>query len=140
MVASIACLVRPGHPGCRGGLLSWRAGGSKRSCQSVWDLDSAVGGFDGGACEHARLQAEFTGGLAAQGVIADAQQAGSLIDPERRHLATLTQMRLQALMAAAFTAANSYMQAKMSNSNKPHPFRSIPERVVAALINRTRLD
>jgi hypothetical protein len=49
-------------------------------------------------------------------------------------------MRLQALMAAAFTASNSYMQAKMSRSNKPHPFRSIPERVVAAHINRTRLD
>jgi hypothetical protein len=55
-------------------------------------------------------------------------------------LRPITQMRLQALMAAAFTAANSYMQAKMSHSNKPHPFRSVPERVVPAHINRTRLD
>jgi hypothetical protein len=34
------------------------------------DLDSDVGGFDGGGREHARLQAEFIGGLAAQGVVA----------------------------------------------------------------------
>src|SRR5258707_12441427 len=30
---------------------------------------------------------------AAQGVISDPQQAGSLLHPERRHLVTLTQMR-----------------------------------------------
>ena len=41
------------------------------------DLDSDVGGFDGGDHEHARLQAEFIGGLVAQGVVADAQQAGT---------------------------------------------------------------
>jgi hypothetical protein len=76
--------------------------------------------------------------LAALGVVADAQQAGSLLDPKRWHRATLTQMRLQALMAAAFTTANSYMQVKMSLSNKSHPFRSIPKRVMPACINCTR--
>jgi uncharacterized protein DUF4386 len=60
-------------------------------------------------------------GPAAQGVIADAQQAGRLLDPERRHPATVTQMRPQPQMAAAFAPANSGLQAKLSLSLKWSP-------------------
>src|SRR5262249_1018728 len=44
-------------------------------------------------------------GPAAQGVIADAQQAGGLLDPEHRHPATVTQMRLQPANGSRFYAS-----------------------------------
>src|SRR5262249_23469078 len=68
---------------------------------------------------------------AAQGVRADPQQARSLLDPERRHAATLTQVRQQTPITDAFTSATRSSEthlclSKGRNSARLHP-RHPPE-------------
>jgi hypothetical protein len=50
----------------RAPLLSWRLVALTILPVGLGDLDGDVGGFDGGDCEHAWLQAKFVGGFAAE--------------------------------------------------------------------------
>jgi hypothetical protein len=72
-------------------------------------------------------------GPAAQRVVADPQEIGSLPDPKRRHPVTLTHMRLQSPLAGAFAAVPRL------NGPGPHPGPA-PEELGASKIERLQKE